>query len=108
MEYVHAALLLHSAGQDITEDNVTEVAEAAGIDVDESRVKALVASLDGVDIEEAVKKQATAPAPAKEQAPAEKESKEETEEEEEESEEEEEEEVSEEEAASGLGSLFEE
>lgn len=105
MKYVYAALLLNSADKEIDEDNVEEVMEAAGIDADESRVKALVTSLEDVDIEEAVKKQATVPAQTQGKAETE-----ETEEEasEEEEEDEEEEEASEEDAAEGLGSLFEE
>lgn len=106
MEYVYAALLLDSADKEINEDNVEEVMEAAGIQVDESRIKALVASLEEVDIEEAVKKQAAAP--AQPQATSEEPQEKEEPEEEEEEDEEEEEEASEEEAAEGLGSLFEE
>jgi len=103
MEYVYAALLLNSAGKEINEDTLTDVIEAAGAEADEARIKALTTALEDVDIEEAVKKQAAAPA-----APAQKtETEEEGEQEEEEEDEEEEEEVSEEEAAEGLGSLFE-
>jgi len=58
MEYVYAALLLHSAGKEITEDNVKAVLEAAGVKVDEARVKALVAALEGVNIDEAIQKAA--------------------------------------------------
>jgi len=54
MEYVHTALLLHAADQDVNEENVSSVLEAAGVDVDSARVKSLVAALDGVDIEEAM------------------------------------------------------
>jgi large subunit ribosomal protein L12 len=61
MEYVYAALLLHKAGKEIDESSVQAVLSAAGIAVNESRVKALVASLDGVDIEDAISKAAAAP-----------------------------------------------
>jgi large subunit ribosomal protein L12 len=54
MEYIYAALLLHSAGKEITEDAVKAVLSAAGVEVDDARVKALVAGLEGVDIEEAI------------------------------------------------------
>jgi large subunit ribosomal protein L12 len=64
MEYVYAALLLHEAGEEQNEDNITSVLEAAGLDVDESRVKALVAALEDVDIEDAVEQAAAAPAAA--------------------------------------------
>jgi len=51
MEYIYAALLLHKLGKDINEENVKKVAVAAGAEVDESKVKSLIASLKGVDIE---------------------------------------------------------
>ena len=60
MEYIYAALILHSAGKEINEDAVTKVMTAAGIAVDDSRVKALIAALDGVDIAEAIEKSAVA------------------------------------------------
>ncbi|AIU69873.1 50S ribosomal protein L12 [Thermococcus eurythermalis] len=105
MEYVYAALLLHAAGKEITEENLKAVLEAAGVTPDEARIKALVAALEGVNIDEVIEKAAmpvaapvavaAAPAPAEggaEQA--------------QEEEEEEEEEASEEEALAGLGALF--
>ncbi len=104
MEYVYAALLLDSAEKEITEDTLSDVIEAAGVEVDEAKIKSLTTALEDVDIKEAVEKQAAAPAPA---ATQEKTEESETEEDEEEEEEEDEEEVSEEEAAEGLGSLFE-
>lgn len=63
MEYVYAALLLHSAGQKVTEDGITAVVKAAGVNVDAVRAKALVSALEGVNIEEAISKAAFA-APA--------------------------------------------
>jgi large subunit ribosomal protein L12 len=54
MEYLHAALLLHSAHKPIDEDNIGKVLNAAGVTPDEARIKALVAALEGVDIEEAI------------------------------------------------------
>ena len=62
MEYVYAALILNETGEEINEDNVTGVLDAAGVDVEESRVKALVAALEDVDIEEAIETAAAAPA----------------------------------------------
>lgn len=106
MEYVYAAMLLHKAGKEINEKNITEVLTAAGVNADAIRIKALVASLAEVDIDEAIKTaptmMAAAPAPAapapakKEEKPAEKEEKEE----------EEEESKKEEAAMEGLGALF--
>jgi large subunit ribosomal protein L12 len=107
MEYVQSAMLLHSAGKEINEENVTKVLEAAGIEVDESQVKALVAALEDVDIDEAIQGAQMPATGAPAAAPAEEtEEKEEEAAEEEEAEEDEEE--KEEEAAEGLGSLFEE
>lgn len=55
MEYVYAALLLHKLKQNITEDNVKNVIKATGASPDDVRVKALVAALSEVNIEEALK-----------------------------------------------------
>jgi len=106
MEYVYAAMLLHRAGKTIDEKSLTEVLNAAGINADPIRVKALVASLAEVNIDEALKAsptmmpvgvapttaQTSAPAPAK---PAEEKKKKEEEEKE-----------KEEAALEGLGALF--
>ncbi|KYK26459.1 MAG: 50S ribosomal protein P1 [Candidatus Proteinoplasmatales archaeon SG8-5] len=106
MEYIYSAMILHSAGKEITEEAVTKVLTAAGVKPDAARVKALTASLEGVDIEEAMKTAVAAPAvaaaapaaaPAGDAPAAKPEKKEEKEEEEG---------VSEEEAAAGLGALF--
>ncbi|HDM67127.1 MAG TPA: 50S ribosomal protein P1 [Thermoplasmatales archaeon] len=105
MEYIYGAMLLHSAGKEITEENLKKVLTAAGIEVDEARVKALAASLEGVDIEEAIKSAAVAPVAAAPAAAAGEAASEEKKEEKKKKEEEEEK-VSEEEAAAGLGALF--
>ncbi len=94
MEYVYCAMLLHKAGKEINEGNIKKVLEAAGIKIDETKIKALVASLEGVDIEKAIKEAVVAPAASAEAKPAE------------EKKEEKEEVKSTEEAASGLASLF--
>jgi len=102
MEYVYTAMLLHKAGKEIDEKNVSEVLTAAGVTADAARVKALVASIAEVDIDEAIKSapamMAAAPAPAAAAPAAEEEKKEE--------EEEEDQTKKEEEAMEGLGSLF--
>ena len=59
MEYVYAAMLLHKAGKSIDEKNLTEVLKSAGVNADPVRVKALVASLSEVDIDEAIKSSPT-------------------------------------------------
>ena len=58
MEYVYAAMLLHKAGQKIDEASVKKVLDAASVKTDEARVKALVAALEGVNIDEAIEKAA--------------------------------------------------
>ncbi|MFH0889734.1 MAG: 50S ribosomal protein P1 [Candidatus Aenigmatarchaeota archaeon] len=60
MEYIYSALLLHSAGKEINENNVKKIVEAAGAQPDEPKIKALVAALQGVNIDEELKK-ASAP-----------------------------------------------
>jgi large subunit ribosomal protein L12 len=106
MEYVYAAMLLHKAGKEINEANLTQVLTAAGISTDTVRVKALVASLAEVKIDEAIKSAPTmmgapaaaAPAtgaPAAEAKPKEDEKKKK-----------EDEKAKEEAALEGLGALF--
>ncbi len=55
MEYVYAAMVLHAAGKKIDENNLSKVLQAADIQVNEARVKALVAALEGINIDEAIK-----------------------------------------------------
>ena len=71
MEMVYAALLLHSAGKKVDEEGVKKVLEAAGGKPEAASVKALVSSLDGVDIDEAIKQTAVAASAAPAAAPAE-------------------------------------
>jgi large subunit ribosomal protein L12 len=96
-------MLIHKAGGELNEANVKKVLEAAGVKVDDARVKALCAALDGVNIEEAVQKAAVAPvaaaAPAAEAAEGGAKAKVEEKSPEDEK-------KSEEEAAAGLGALF--
>jgi len=63
MEYVYTAMLLHSAGTEVNAKSVEKVLKAAGVKAEKSRAEALVASLEGVDIEEAMATAAVA-APA--------------------------------------------
>ena len=64
MEYVYAAMLLHAAEKDIDEKTVSAILKAAGVKADDARVKALVASLAGVDIAAAMTQAVAAPAAA--------------------------------------------
>jgi large subunit ribosomal protein L12 len=106
MEYIYAAMLLHKAGKPINEESLTQVLTAAGMNVDPVRVKALVASLSEVNIDEAIKSAPTmmaaptaataAPAPAAEAKPKEEEKKKKAEEDK----------AKEDAALEGLGALF--
>ena len=51
MEYIYGALLLHKLGQPVNEANLKKVISATGAEVNESKVKTLLAALKGVDIE---------------------------------------------------------
>ena len=94
MEYIYAAMLLHKAGKTIDAASLKKVIEAAGVAVDEGKIKTVVAALSGLDIDKAIKDAApvavAAPAAAVEKKEKPKE----------------EEKVSEETAAAGLGALF--
>ncbi len=98
MELVYIAMLLHKAGKEINEENVKKVADAAGVKAEDAQIKALVAALDGVDIDKEIKEasasMAAAPAAGESAKPEEK------------KEEKKEEETKPEEAAAGLGALF--
>jgi large subunit ribosomal protein L12 len=50
MEYIYAALLLHKLGKEVSEANIKSVVVASGAQVDDSKIKSLVTSLNGVDI----------------------------------------------------------
>ena len=103
MEYIYSAMVLYAAGKDITEDAIAAILKAAGVEPDAAKIKALIASLEGVDIADAIASASVMAAPAAAaapagaaaaEAPAAK------------AEEPEEEAVSEEEAAAGLSALF--
>lgn len=70
MEYVYAAMILHEAKKEINEANLNSVLKAAGVAVDEARIKALVSSLEGVDIEDAISSASMPVAQAPVAAPA--------------------------------------
>jgi len=95
--YMYAALVLHKAGKKIDEQGLTSVVKAAGVDVDQVKVKALASALSEINIDEALKNAAimavaAAPAAAAPAAKAEEKPKVE--------------EKKEEEALAGLASLF--
>lgn len=69
MQYIYAALLLHKVGKEITEEHLKKVIEATGTPADESKIKTVVTSLKGVDIEKALQEAAAISVTAA-QAPA--------------------------------------
>jgi len=95
---MYAALLLHSAAQKVDEENIKKVLTAVGVKPEEARIKALVAALSEVKIDEALKAAKAAPvavaAPAAAPAAGKKEEKPVDEK------------KKEEEALAGLGALF--
>lgn len=107
MEYVYASLILHYAKKPINENNIKRILEAAGIEVDETRVKALVAALSNINIDEAIKSAAiSVAAPVAVPTPTETAPSAEAGEKKEEKEEEKKEELEEEEVEAGLAALF--
>jgi len=64
MEYVYAALLLHKLGKNVEEEKIVKVLEAAGAEVDESKVKSLLASLKDIDLESELEKASFVSSPA--------------------------------------------
>ena len=84
MEYVYAALILHRLGKKVDEESIKKIITAAGVQPDEIKVKALVAALGEINIDEALKSAVAMPAqqqaaPAAAVTPAKKEEKKEEE-----------------------------
>ena len=103
MEYVYGALLLNAAQKPIDEKGLSGVLTAAGVSPDPARLKALLASLEGVNLPDLIAKAETFAAPSAAAAPSDKK---EGKAEKKEEEKKEEKGVSEEEAAEGLSALF--
>ena len=76
MQYIYAALMLHKSGQEVNEENLKKVIAATGAEIDEVKIKSLVASLKGVDIDKELESASlVSAAPAASAAPAEGEKK---------------------------------
>jgi len=102
MLYIYASLLLHAGGKEISEENLKKLVESVGIEPDVAQIKAVVAALKGVNIDEVIKQGLTvAPAAPQPQPQAQAQPQAKAEEKKEEKKEEEEE-VS----AEGLSALF--
>ena len=77
MEYIYSALLLHKGNKAVDEGSLESVLKAAGIKADNSRIKAVVAALEGVNIDEVISQAslqpvATATTPSATESPPEK------------------------------------
>lgn len=104
MEYIYTVLLLHELKKDINEENIKKVVSSVGVEPDDVRVKAVVAAMSEVNIDEVLKSGLAPmmaqpvpqppPAPAEEKKPEEKKA------------EKKEEKKAEEETLAGLSSLF--
>jgi large subunit ribosomal protein L12 len=54
MEYIYGALLLHKLGQPINEENLKKVIQATGAQIDESKIKSVIVSLEGLDLDKEI------------------------------------------------------
>ncbi|MDD2655655.1 MAG: 50S ribosomal protein P1 [Candidatus Micrarchaeia archaeon] len=98
--YLHAVLLLHGSGKEVTAAHIASVLKSVGAEADEAKCKVLADAVKGVNFEDLLKNvsfAAAAPAAAAPAAGAAKK---------EEKKEEESAEKKEEQAAEGLASLF--
>ena len=59
-EYIHAALILHAAKKEITEEGLEKIMKAAGVEPDAQRTKMLVSALSEVNIDKALSAQLVA------------------------------------------------
>jgi large subunit ribosomal protein L12 len=104
MELIYAALTLHESGKEVNEENLQAIVDAADLDVEDTEIKALVAALEDVDIEEAMETAvATGGAAAGGASGGADEAEDEADDEEEEDDEDE---ADEDDAAEGLGNMF--
>jgi large subunit ribosomal protein L12 len=95
--YLHAVLVLHGAGKEVSKDAIVAVVKASGADVDEAKAQVLADAVKDVNFEDLLKQSMMVAAPAA-AAPAAAEAKKE--------EPKEDEGKKEEEAAAGLANLF--
>ena len=96
--YLHAALVLHGAGKEISKESLLAILKAAGVEADEAKAKVLSEAVKGANIDELVEKSAMIAAAPAAAAPAEGKKEEEKEEVDEGK--------KEEQAAEGLANLF--
>lgn len=53
--YLHAVLLLHGAGKEVSESSIVSVLKAAGADADNAKAKFLADAVKGVNMEDLLK-----------------------------------------------------
>ncbi|MEK6979533.1 MAG: 50S ribosomal protein P1 [Candidatus Micrarchaeota archaeon] len=95
--YLHAVLLLHGAGKEVTKDAIVSVLKSAGAEVDDAKAKVLSEAVKGVNFEDLLKNATAVVAAPVAAAPAGEAKKEEKKEDEG---------KKEEQAAEGLANLF--
>ena len=93
--YLHAVLLFHGAGKEVSKDALVAVLKAGGVTADEAKAKVLAEAVKGANFEELLKNATVVAAPVAAAAPGEHKK-----------EEKKEEKKTEAEAAEGLASLF--
>ncbi|MEM0052952.1 MAG: 50S ribosomal protein P1 [Nitrososphaeria archaeon] len=103
MEYIYAALILHKLGKEINEENVAKIISAAGAEPNQAKIKALIAALSEVNIDDALKSVSSLPVASVTTSPA---TQVQPTEEKKEKEEEKKKEAAQEEAVEGLAALF--
>jgi large subunit ribosomal protein L12 len=64
MEYIYGALLLHKLGKPITEESLKKVIQATDTEVDESKIKSVIVSLEGLDLDKEIESAMTMPVAA--------------------------------------------
>ena len=98
--YLHAVLLLHGSGKEVTAAHIASVLKSVGAEADEAKCKVLADAVKGVNFEDLLKNVSFAAAAPAAAAPAAGHAKKEEKKEEESAE------KKEEQAAEGLASLF--
>ncbi len=96
--YLHAVLVLHGAGKEVSKEAIVAVLKASGAEADDARAKVLAEAVKGVNFEDLLKQSMMVAAPAAAPAASGGEAKKE--------EKKEDEGKKEEQAAEGLASLF--
>ena len=100
--YLHAVLVLHGAGKEVSKESIVAVIKASGADADDARAKVLAEAVKDVNFEDLLKQSAVVAAAPAAAAPAAADSGQAKKEEKKE----EDEGKKEEQAAEGLASLF--